>query len=222
MNTELSWVDETIFSDDIPIQSTEDGRPLTSIQEEGDEDKARPPIRTPQGSKEGKEKAKFATPSLSKPNLGKRKDKEKARNGDRDRRDGEKKAEKKDKHRHDREKDNRNGTNSNRNSAAMNSDSDGGSSDAAGQQQSQQQQQQQQSQQQQSQQQQTQQLEMKVILTKSPRHYESGLSGGEDLLLLPGEEEEGHRDREGEDRLPHQTRSPLEVNGGQNHIGNII
>ncbi|MPC38817.1 hypothetical protein E2C01_032333 [Portunus trituberculatus] len=92
VTTEVKLGQECGAADDIPIQSTEDDRPLTSIQEEGDagEDKNKP-IRTPQGSsrekdgkeKEGKEKAKFAAPSISKPNLGKRKDKEKARNGDR-------------------------------------------------------------------------------------------------------------------------------------------
>ncbi|XP_066988127.1 hyccin-like isoform X3 [Macrobrachium rosenbergii] len=198
--------------DDIPIQQTEDGKPLNSISEEGDGDEkiSNKPIRTPQGSgrdkekerdrdREGKEK-KFVTPNIPIPNLGKRK--EKSKNGDK--KDGEKKgSEKKEKHKHDKEKDkeNRNGTSSNRNSAVMNSDSDGNDVTIIT------------SQQQQSQQQQ---FEMKAIL-KSPRHFETNTSA-EDITPPVSEGEDFKREEEVLDHVVHPIRSPLEVNGGQNLI----
>ncbi|XP_042217721.1 uncharacterized protein LOC121863249 [Homarus americanus] len=218
--------------DDIPIQNTEEGKPLTSITEEGDADdkSTSKPIRTPQGSgrekeskdkesrdkdkekeKEGKEKTKFVSPNIPIPNLGKRRDKEKTRNGDK--RDSEKRSEKKEKHKHDREKDkdkeNRNGTNSNRNSAIMNSDSDGGGNDVTIIT----------SQQQQSQQQQ---FEMKVILNKSPRHFETSNATSEDPTAAGSDGDEGKADVEVLDHVGHQTKSPLESNGAQNHIAKVV
>lgn len=205
--------------DDIPIQQTEDGKPLMSISEEGDGDdkNTNKPIRTPQGSgrekekdkdkekdkeKEGKEK-KFATPNIQIPNLVKRK--EKTKNGER--KDGEKKSgEKKEKHKHDKEKEkdkeNRNGTSSNRNSAVMNSDSDGNDVTIIA------------NQQQQSQQQQ---YEMKVII-KSPRHYDTTNTSAEDITQPGSEGEEFKNEEEVLDHVGHPMRSPLEVNGGQNLI----
>ncbi|XP_071524775.1 hyccin isoform X2 [Panulirus ornatus] len=204
--------------DDIPIQNTEDGTVLTSISEEGDTDdkSMNKPIRTPQGSgrekekeKEGKEKTKFVSTNIPIPNLGKRRDKEKMKNGEK--RDSEKKSEKKEKHKHDKDKDkekeNRNGTSSNRNSAVMNSDSDGGGNDVTVI-----------SQQQQSQQQQ---FEMKVILNKSPRHFETSNASAEDLTPQVSDGEEGKADDEIR-HVGHQTRSPLEANGAQNHIAKVV
>ncbi|XP_063585616.1 uncharacterized protein LOC134763020 [Penaeus indicus] len=213
--------------DDIPIQHTEDGKPLTSICEEGDLDDKSKPIRTPQGSgrekdikdkdgrekdkekeKEGKEK-KFVSTNIPIPNLVKRRDKEKAKNGDR--KESEKRSEKREKHKHDKDKDkdkeNRNGTSSNRNSAIMNSDSDGGGTDVTiitnQQQQSQQQQ-----------------FEMKVII-KSPRHYETSNSA-EDYTPPTSENEEGKVEEDLSDHVGHQTRSPLETNGSQNHVAKVV
>lgn len=212
-----------LSADDIPIQNTEDGTLLASISEEGDTDDKgmNKPIRTPQGSgrekesnkekdKEGKEKTKFVSTNIPIPNLGKRRDKEKMKNGEK--RDSEKKSEKKEKHKHDKDKDkekeNRNGTSSNRNSAAMNSDSDGGGNDVTVIT----------SQQQQSQQQQ---FEMKVILNKSPRHFETSNTSAEDLALHCSDGEEGKTDDEVH-HVGHQIRSPLEANGAQNHIAKFV
>nr|XP_045605700.1 hyccin-like isoform X2 [Procambarus clarkii] len=214
--------------DDIPIQNTEEGKPLTSISEEADiDDKSSgKPIRTPQGSgrekeskekegrerdkekeKEGKEKTKFVPANIPIPNLGKRRDKEKARNGDK--RDSEKKNEKKEKYKHDKEKEARNGTGSNRNSAVMNSDSDGGGNDVTVITSQQQQQSQQQ-------------FEMKVILNKSPRHFEPSNTSTEDPTPSGSEGDEGKVDVDVIDHVGHQTKSPLEANGAQNHIAKVV
>lgn len=193
--------------DDIPIQTTEDGKQLTSISEDdGEERVTNKPIRTPQGSgrekdkdrEGGKEKiTKFASTTITIPNLGKRKDKEKAGKNGVDRKDdmgggssGSGKKKDRDRHsgssKYDKEKEVRsNGTGSNRNSVILNSDSDGGGGSEVTTilinqppPQSQYQQQQQP----------PQQYEMKVILSKSPRHCDTTVvvsSSGENMPLLP-------------------------------------
>ncbi|KAK7083706.1 hypothetical protein SK128_005611 [Halocaridina rubra] len=217
INTELISVEQEAKSAQNSCPQTEDGKPLTSISEEGDgEDKnTNKPIRTPQGSgrekdKEGKEKEgkekKFVTPNIPIPNLGKRK--EKTKNGEK--KDGEKKStEKKEKHKHDKEKEkekdkeNRNGTSSNRNSAVMNSDSDGNDVTIITTQPPQSQ---------------PSQYEMKVII-KSPRHYDTANAmSTEDIIPQVTEGEDYKGEDETLDHVGHPLRSPLEVNGGQNLI----
>ncbi|KAK3871963.1 hypothetical protein Pcinc_022925 [Petrolisthes cinctipes] len=254
--------------DDIPIQTAEDGKQLTSISEDdGEERITSKPIRTPQGSgrekdkdKEGgKEKiTKFASTTITIPNLGKRKDKEKAGKNGVDRKDdmggggSSGSGKKKDRDRHsgcskydNKEKEVRsNGTGSNRNSVILNSDSDGGGGNEVTTilinqpppPQSQYQQQQPP----------PQQYEMKVILSKSPRHCDTTVvvsSSGENLPHLPNtsnstatspqlsstqtietveERKSGGGGEEDTVGLDHLTRDAIETNGAQNHIPKIV
>lgn len=217
--------------DDIPIQSTEEGKLLTSISEEGegDDKSTNKPIRTSQCSgrdkdnkekdgkdKEGKEKIiKFVSPNIPIPKV-KRKDREKTKNGDK--KDSDKKSEKKEKHKSDKEKEKdketRNGTSSNRNSVVINSDSDGGGNEVTIviNQQPQQQQQQEQSQQ----------YEMKVILNKNPRHFDGSNTSAENLTQPGSDADEGKTNVEVLDHVTLPNRSSLDASVAQNHAAKVI
>ncbi|CAL4124386.1 unnamed protein product, partial [Meganyctiphanes norvegica] len=214
--------------EDIPIQKIEAeiieaNKNLSSISEEGDsvpgdDDKKEgkdKPIRTPQGSgreketkdKDGKEsKTKFTPANIPLPSIVKRRDKDKNKNGERKESDkrNERKERRSDKFDKEKDKENRNGTNSNRNSGVINSDSDGGSTEVTGVSQ---------------QQYQHGQYEMKVIrFAKSPHHLDNAAINNEGMSPPSSDVDDIRAD----DSLDHITLSPLEANGGQNHIANVV